>query len=154
MKAHGDGSGERSEQNESHGDSDSAAPQEGVLRMDISTRGLAHERGAAETPPLELPEGPASLSSLGEVAYEDTCFQLLSLHHYWVKASRHCDGFLWAGICDATSERPSGRVSHREEMLVSHDSRDTIASPQVSAAVTRKLIQPKREIPAQPSLGF
>ncbi|MBZ5514944.1 MAG: BON domain-containing protein [Acidobacteriia bacterium] len=119
MKAHGDSSGERSEQNESHGGSDSPAPQEGVLCMDISTRGLAHKRGAAETPPLELPEGPASLSSLCEVAYEDTRFHSLSLYHHWVQASRHCDGFHSAGICDATSERPSARVSDREEMLVS-----------------------------------
>jgi len=119
MKAHADSSGERSEQNESQGDSDSPAPREGVLYMDISIRGLAYERGAAEPPLLELSEGPASLGSLSEVAYENACFQLLTLHHYWIKASRHCDGFHQAERCDATSERPSDRVSDREEMLVS-----------------------------------
>ncbi len=92
-KDHGNSCGERSEQNKSHGGSDGAAPQEGVLCMDISTRGLAHERDAAKPTPLKLPECPASLSSLREVAYEDTCFQSLSLHRHWVHVSRHCDGF-------------------------------------------------------------
>jgi len=107
MKAHGKSSSECPEQDESHGCSEEPAPHEGVMCMDTSTCGLAHERGAVETPPLEFPEGTASFIPSCEVAYEDTCFQSLSLRHHWVKASRHCDGFHWAGICDATSERPS-----------------------------------------------
>jgi hypothetical protein len=80
----------------------SPAPKEGIPRTYNSIRGLAYQCDAAETRSLQLPEGSASFISLCEVAYEDTCFHSPSLHHHWVQASRHCAGFHWMEIYDAT----------------------------------------------------
>jgi hypothetical protein len=84
MKAYECNSGEDPEQNESQGRTESPAPKEGVQCTYIAIRGLAQQRGAAETFPLQLPEGSASLISFCEVAYEDACFHSPSLHHHLV----------------------------------------------------------------------
>jgi hypothetical protein len=102
MKAYECTSGEDPEQDESQGHTKSPAPKEGIPRTYNSIRGLAYQCDAAETRSLQLPEGSASFISLCEVAYEDTCFHSPSLHHHWVQASRHCAGFHWMEIYDAT----------------------------------------------------
>jgi hypothetical protein len=84
MKAYECNSGEDPEQDESQGRTESPAPKEGVPCTYISIRGLAHQCGAAETFPLQLPERSASFISVCEVAYEDACFHSPSLHHHWV----------------------------------------------------------------------
>ena len=71
MKAYEGNSGEAPEQDESQGRTESPAPKEGVPCTYFSIRSLAHQCGAAETPPLQLPEGSASFISFCEVAYED-----------------------------------------------------------------------------------
>ena len=60
---------------------DNPVPQEGIPRLNMSIRGLAHQGSAAEAHPLQFFEGPASCIPFSEVAYENAVSHVASLLH-------------------------------------------------------------------------